>query len=124
MFEDPPVTVAVHPMLLEELKAMQSQIFEETKRKSLGGVTTYSKLAALQLRLIRTQGKSIWDELKKNHKNIDVKIIDGIEYVPYTLYKNLYIYSEVLSKKKDNKQIKVEIAKIKGIQKDEINILW
>lgn len=124
--DEKPTTILVHPSLVEELKERQRIFFEETGRKNNGGLTTFSRLASLELRAMRLSGDELFKEIKRKHKDIKKYMIieDGTQYVPFELYKNLYIFASALSKKKDQKQIKVEIAKIKGIQKNEINILW
>jgi hypothetical protein len=122
--EEEPITVSVHPSLVEELKERQRQIVVETGRKCRGGITTFSRLAAMELRLSRESGHNIMEELKKIGKSLEIKRIDNREYVPYEFYKNLYIFSSALMKKKDHKQIRVEVSKIKGMQKNEVEILW
>jgi hypothetical protein len=122
-----PIVAAVHPKLIEELKHRQISMEEATGRKTRGGMTTFSEQAGYELESIRTSGQRIMSEIFKL-KEVPIKkfIINGIEldFVPYEYYKKLYIFSSVLHKKKDQKQIKVEVQKIKGLQKDEVKIFW
>jgi hypothetical protein len=124
---DRPVTVAINPRLIEELKIRKETIEKETERKAKGGITCFSELAALELKSIRQSGDKIFKEILKIKKVPVKKIIErGVdrEYVPYEIFKKLLILSSALNRKKDQKQIKLEITKIRGIKKNEIKFLW
>lgn len=124
---DRPVTVAINPRLIEELKVRKETIENETERKAKGGITCFSELAALELKSIRQSGDKIFKEILKIKKVQIKKIIErGVEreYVPYEIFKKLFIFSSALNRKKDQKQIKLEITKIRGIKKNEIKFLW
>jgi len=128
MFEERDVIVAaVSKDLIEELKFRQAIMETETGRKTRGGLTTFSKLAARELKAMRCSGEELMFELIKN-KNPPVKKfnINGseLEFVPYELYKKLYIFASALNKKKDQQQIHVEVSKIKGLKKNEVKMFW
>lgn len=125
--EDRAVVAAVHPELVEELKFRQAILEQETGRKTRGGLTTFSKLAARELKAMRCSGEQLMFELFKQ-KNVPVRkfLVNGseLEFVPYECFKKLYIYSSALNKKKDQQQIHVEVAKIKGLKKNEVRMFW
>lgn len=123
MFDIRPIIAAIHPSMVEELKIRKETLEKETGRKTRGGITCFSELAALELRLIRLSGDKILQEMF-SLKNPPIKKIieNGIEkeYVSYEVYKKLFLYLSVLSKKKDSQQIILEINKLKGMKKNEI----
>jgi hypothetical protein len=53
-------------------------------------------------------------------------LIDGIEreVVAYEHFKKMFIFSTLLRKKKDQQQIRVEVQKIKGLKKNDVNCFW
>lgn len=122
-----PIVVAVHPNLVDELKQRRDLMEKETGRKTKGGITCFSEMAAFELMLLRASGENIMREIL-NLDNIPIHkcFENGIEkeFVPYEIFKKLYIYSSALNKKKDIKQIKVEVSKIKGMKKNEIKYLF
>ena len=124
MNEPRPIVAAIHPNLIEEFKIRKKLIEDETGRKTKGGITCFSEMAAFELKLLRLSG----DELMKNIlkiKNPPIKrIIENdkeVEYVPYEYFKKIYIYTSLLNKKKDTKQFSIQVTKLKGINKNEIN---
>jgi ribosome biogenesis protein Nip4 len=122
-----PIVAAIHPKLVEELKLRQVSMENATDRKTRGGMTTFSEQAAHELELIRLSGDKIVKEIFKV-KDIKVTkfLVNGVEmdFIPYETFKKLYIFSSILAKKKDCQQIKVEVAKIKGLQKNEVTMFW
>lgn len=125
--EERPIVAAVSPDLIEELKFRQAILEDETGRKTRGGLTTFSKLAARELKAMRCSGEELMFQLIKN-KNPPVRkfLVNGaeLEFVPYELYKKLYILASALNKKKDQQQIHVEVSKIKGLKKNEVKMFW
>jgi len=122
-----PVTVAVHPKLEYELKIRKQQTEELTERPMKGGLTTYSKLAAFELESIRKSGEELMQEIYKMNEIKTYKFeIDGTEedFVNYNDFKKLYIFMAILNKKKDQKQINMDITKLRGLKKNEANIFW
>jgi hypothetical protein len=121
------IALLVHPSLMNELKIRKQFMEKETDRKTKGGLTAYSEMAASELRLIRLSGDKIIKEILKL-QNLPIKKITefGVEreYVPYEIYKKLYIYLSILDKKKDCQQFKVELSKVKGQNKNEIKYLY
>lgn len=122
-----PIVASVHPNLISELKIRQMRFEEEIGRPTKGGLIIFSKMAAEELRFIRLSGEQLYREIL-GLKSIYPKEInlDGVKklYVPFEDFKRLFIYSSVLNKKKDEKQVKLEINKIKGLKKSEITFLW
>lgn len=122
-----PIVAAVHPKLIAELKERQESMERATGRKTRGGMTTFSEQAGYELELIRSSGDKLVKEIFKM-REVPLKkfIVNGIEmdFVPYEHYKKLLIFSSVLHKKKDQQQLKVEVAKIKGLQKNEVKLFW
>lgn len=123
MFEERPVTLAVHTSMQDELKLRQMELFTETSRKNKGGITTISEIAALELKLIRQSSTAINKAALQLNSNIHPVIIEGVEYIPYHLYKKLFIYLSILNKRKDTNQIVLQIFKPRGCKKHEIKIL-
>ncbi len=122
-----PVTIAVHPKLEFELKERRKELEEVTNRPILGGLTTYSEFAAFELEGIRKSGAQINKEiLKINSPEIFRFEINGIkrQFVPYEHFKKLFIFTSILNKKKDQQQINVDLSKIKGLKKNDIEIFW
>ena len=125
-----PITVAVHPKLIEELKFRKEFIEKYTGRRAKGGLTTFSETAAMELKAIRESGNKIMSEIMKIMKikdNYFKKISDmGIEreYVPFEIFKKMYILCSVLNRKKDHNLLKMEVTKIRGLDKNEIIHLW
>ena len=102
--EERPIVVAVHPTLIAELKYRRDTMQEELGRKTKGGLTLFSQLAAKELRSIREKGNEIFKEISHNRKpKVFIMNIDGFnqEVVLYEDFKKLYIYSTILNKKKD-----------------------
>ncbi|MCK9430228.1 MAG: hypothetical protein M0R17_09515 [Candidatus Omnitrophica bacterium] len=128
--EERPVTVAVHPRLIEELKKRKEQIELETGRKMWGGLTKSSEMASMELKEIRKSGDDLMKDILKecNYKELPIKkIVEGNiekEYVPYEIFKKLHRMVAVLSKKKDQTQIQLEVTKMRGIKKNEIICFW
>lgn len=122
-----PIVAAVHPKLIDELKKRQDAMEKATGRKTRGGMTTFSEQAGYELELIRVHGDKIVREIN-DMKDVPIKkiLINGVEmdFVPYEYYKKLHIFSSILGKKKDQQQLKVEVAKIKGLQKNEVKLFW
>jgi len=115
-----PVVVQVHRDLIEELKIKKQKFLKELGTKTRGGITTFSKLAAYELKLLRKSSEQIEKEIVNHDKNIKVERINGKDYVPYEFYKKLFIYTSVLYKKKDQPSIKLDVSKLKGLKKNEI----
>jgi len=128
--DERPVTVAVHPKLIDELKHRKESIEKETGRKAKGGLTTFSEMAAMELNSIREGGEKIMQEIFKTYKikDLPVKRFSNMgieeEYVPYEIFKKLYILCSVLSRKKDQTPIRLEVTKIRGLNKNEIIYFW
>lgn len=125
-----PVTVAVHPKLIDEIKFRKEFIESKTGRKAKGGLTTFSETAAMELKAIRESGDKIMGHINKTFKlkNSFIKRFssNGIneDYVPFEIFKKIYILCSVLSRKKDQTPIQLEITKIRGLNKNEIICLW
>ena len=125
--EDRPVIVAVHKKLERELKMRRDELEGITGRPIKGGLTTYSRMAAFELESIRKSGEELLKEILKiksisTHKlNVDGNIID---VVAYEHFKKLFIYMSILNKKKDQQQINVDLTKIKGCKKNNVEIFW
>lgn len=122
--EPRPVVIACHQALQDELKIRQEEMFKETKRKTKGGITTFSKIAAWELSLIRQSGNEIKAEIDSINSEKEIKVIDGQEFVPFHLYKKLLILTSILNKRKDTNQIILDIQKPRGSKKNEINFGW
>lgn len=118
-----PVVVAIHKDLEKELKERQNEMRNLTGRKSRGGLTVFSRLAAFELKMIRESGQEISKKIN-NLNSIKVENINGNKYVPYEWYKKLYILCSILNKKKDSRQIKIDVTKIKGLKKNELNFFY
>jgi len=122
-----PVTVAVHPKLEAELKERRKELESITSRPIRGGLTTYSEFAAFELEAIRKSGCEISKEiLKIKAPRIFEFEINGIrrQFVAYENFKKLFILSSILKKKKDQKQINVDLSKLKGLKKNDVKIYW
>jgi hypothetical protein len=118
-----PIVVAVHPNLVNEFKIRKEQIESETGRKTKGGITNFSEMAAYELKILRMSGDEIMEGiLKIKNPPIHRIIVEGmeLEFVPYELFKKLFIYSSALNKKKDQKQLHLEVTRVKGTHKNEI----
>jgi hypothetical protein len=122
-----PVVVAVHPKLEFELKKRKEELEDITGKPIKGGLTTYSEFAAFELEGIRKSGDEINEEILKI-RNVQIKEfeIKGIiyQFVPYEHYKKLFIFASILKKKKDQKQINVDLSKLKGLKKNDVKIYW
>jgi len=122
-----PVTIAVHPKLEFELKKRREELENVTERPIRGGLTTYSEFAAFELEAIRRSGKQINKEILKIKTpdvfEFEVKGVDR-QFVPYEHFKKLFIFASILNKKKDQQQINVDLSKIKGLKKNDVNIYW
>jgi hypothetical protein len=119
--------VAVHPRLKEELKLRKDLIENETGKPTKGGITTFSAMAAMELKALRQSSDQIIKEvLKLKEIRANKFIVNGKEesFIPYEVYKKLFIFLSVISRKKDNNPIRVEITKIKGLKKNEIKYFW
>lgn len=122
-----PVTIAVHPKLEYELKERRKELEDVTSRPIKGGLTTYSEFAAFELEAIRESGDKINKEvLKVKTPQIFDFDIRGIrrQFVSYEVFKKLFIFASVLNKKKDQRQINVDLSKIKGLKKNDCKIYW
>lgn len=128
-----PITVAIHPNLKHELEIRKEIIEKELGRKTHGGITCFSEMAALELWALRQSGKKIMSEilkLSKNEESLDKYIhkfkINGVEqpFIPFWIFKKIYIFSSVLNLKKDEKNIKMEVHKIRGLKKNDIKYWW
>ena len=124
MRDEKPVTIAVNCKLQEELKIRQQEILQETGRRMRGGITSISEIAALELSLIRKSGYEISKKMKSEFDNVKIIQKDGIDYVPFFLYKKLYILMSILNKKKDENQITLQIFKPRGSKKNIHKALW
>lgn len=69
MDNEEPVRVFIHPMLLEELKKRKEKIELEEGYAIRGGIPIVSKIAALELKMLR--------EGKKGTIKIDIEKIKG-----------------------------------------------
>jgi len=122
-----PVTIAVHPKLEFELKERRRELEDVTNRPIRGGLTTYSEFAAFELEEIRKSGNEIIREiLKIKDPSIFRYEVNGIkrQFVTYEHFKKLFIFASILNKKKDQQQINVDLSKIKGLKKNDIEIYW
>lgn len=122
-----PVTVAVHPKLEFELKERRRELEDITDRPVRGGLTTYSELAAFELESIRKSGCEINKEIFKI-KGPDIFEFDvnGVrrQFVAFENFKKLFILASILNKKKDKQQINVDLSKLKGLKKNNVEIFW
>ena len=125
--KDRPVTIAVHPKLEVELKMRKQELEDVTGKPIKGGLTTYSQMAAFELETIRKSGNYILKEIL-NIKNVKIYKLntgsESIDVVPYDYFKKLFILSSILNKRKDQKQIKVDLTKLKGLKKNDVKIYW
>ena len=122
-----PVTIAVHRKLEFELKKRREELEGVTNRPIRGGLTTYSEFAAFELEAIRKSGEDLVREaLKLEHPEIYNFDINGIrrQFVSYEHFKKLFILTSILNKKKDQKQINVDLSKLKGLKKNNVEIYW
>ena len=122
-----PVTIAVHPKLEHELKKRREELERVTSRPIKGGLTTYSEFAAFELEAIRKSGEKISKEiLKLKTQDINNFEIRGTirQFVPYEIFKKLFIFASILNKKKDQRQINVDLSKLKGLKKNDCKIYW
>jgi hypothetical protein len=121
------VTVAIHPKLEAELKARKEELESATGKPIKGGLTTYSKMAAFELEAIRKSGDELRKEILKLNKvpifnfNVDG---ENKDFVDYDYFKKLFIYLSILNKKKDQQQINVDLTKLKGLKKNNVEIYW
>jgi len=122
-----PVVVAVHPKLEVELKKRKKELESVTERPIKGGLTTYSEFAAFELEGIRKSGEIIMKEILKL-KEIPIREIEisgaKRQFVAYEHFKKLFIFTSILNKKKDHKQINVDLSKLKGLKKNNAEIYW
>jgi predicted transcriptional regulator len=122
-----PVTVAVDPKLEIELKLRKQELENETGKPIRGGLTTYSKMAAQELECIRKSGEDIYKNILKLEQvpihNITING-ENKQVVEYDFFKKLFIFVKILNKKKDQRQIQIDVSKLKGMKKNEINIFW
>ena len=124
---DRPVTVAVHPKLEAELKHRKEELESVTERPIKGGLTTYSEFAAFELEAIRKSGDEIYQEvLKINDPEIFEFEISGVkrQFVTFEHFKKLFIFASILNKKKDQRQINIDLSKLKGLKKNDAQIYW
>lgn len=124
---EPATVIAVHTDLVSELRIRKEVMEKETGRKSRGGLTTFSQMAAYELKLMRLSGDQLMKEISKIKKPLIETInVNGTErqYVPYEYFKKIYILSSALNKRKDQKQIHIEVAKIRGTQKNEVKFSY
>lgn len=127
MLRPRPVTVAVHPKLEFELKERRKELESITNRPIRGGLTTYSEFAAFELEGIRKSGDQVSKEiLKTKDPEIFEFEINGIrrQFVAYEHFKKLFIFTSILNKKKDRQQIKIDLSKLKGLKKNDVEIYW
>lgn len=125
--DERPVVVAVHKKLEFELKERKRELESVTGRPVKGGLTTYSEFAAFELETIRKSGDAINAEiLKLNSPEVHDVEVDGMnrKMVPYEHFKKLFIFASILNKKKDQKQINVDITKLKGLKKNDVRIFY
>lgn len=127
------VILAVHPLLANELRMLKHIMEKENNfLPPEGGYTTYSKILGEQIRQIRLGNKD--PELRrmifesKNYlkeplmyKNFEDQIIPCI---PLGLFKKLYLMLLTLNSKKDQQKIRLEISKMKGIQKNDVKFIY
>ena len=125
-----PKIVGVHQKLLDELK-IRERIFEkETGRPTWGRRLIFSEMAAMELKAIRESGDKITKEILLDFKDKELpikKIEIGnelVEYVPYEIFKKLFNMVSILSRKKDQAIIQLDVTKIKGLKKNEIICFW
>ena len=64
--------------------------------------------------------------LKLRNTEVHDVIIDGMnrKMVPYEHFKKLFIFASILNKKRDQKQINVDITKLKGLKKNDVRIFY
>lgn len=125
--EERPVIVAVHKRLERELKKRREELEGITGRPVKGGLTTYSRMAAFELESIRKSGKELLKEVLKlkDVETYKFKINGNMEdFVRYEHFKKLFIYMSILNKKKDQQQINVDLTKLKGCKKNNVEIFW
>ncbi len=119
--------IAVHPKLKEELKERKDMVEKETGRPPKGGITTFSAMAAMELKSLRQSSEQIMKEvLKLKEIKAQKFIVNGKEeyFIPYGTYKKLFLFVSVINRKKDNSTIKLEVNKIKGLKKNEIKFFY
>jgi hypothetical protein len=124
---DRPVAIAVHPKLEVELKMRKQELEEITGKPIKGGLTTYSQIAAFELESIRKSGEDINKNIL-NLKNTEIYRVtinnQTMDVVPYDYFKKLFILVSILNKKKDQKQINIDLSKLKGLKKNNAEIYW
>jgi hypothetical protein len=125
--KDRPVTIAVHPKLEFELKVRKEELESITEKPVKGGLTTYSRIAAFELEAIRKSGEELKKEILKLKEIPIYKFVlndQDSEFVLYEHFKKLFIYTSILNKKKDQQQINVDLTKLKGLKKNNVEIYW
>lgn len=115
--------IAVHPNLLEELKIRKELVERETERPTEGGITAFSGMAALELKLLRQSSDKIINEVL-HLKELKSYKVGERHFIPYDDFKRLLMLLSVLNRKKDQSPIKIEITKIRGLKKNEMKYLW
>lgn len=120
-----PIVVAVHPKLKLELDLRRDLLTHNYIPK--GGIKTASELAAAELESIRKSEEELkQDSLTfRNPKKFKFEI-KGCEeiFVEMATYIKLFKFVATLNKKKDRKQINVDLSKIKGLKKNDCKIYW
>jgi hypothetical protein len=125
--EERAVVIAVHPKMEYELKKRKEELEKITGKPIRGGLTTYSKFAAFELETIRKSGEEINREILKvgapEIYEFDVEQ-EKRQFIAYEIFKKLFILTSILNKKKDHRQINVDLTKIKGLKKNDAKIYY
>jgi hypothetical protein len=125
--EERAVVIAVHPKMEYELKRRKEELEKITGKPIRGGLTTYSKFAAFELETIRKSGEEINREILKvgapEIYEFDVEQ-EKRQFIAYEIFKKLFILTSILNKKKDHRQINVDLTKIKGLKKNDAKIYY
>lgn len=118
-----PRVCAIHRDLEREFKIRKEEMEELTGNKIDGGLTTISQLVAHEIRLLRGSKEEIEKRIAEA-KKISIKKFNEVKYIEYQVYQKLLNLCSILSKKKDNRQIIIDISKIRGLKKNELEFFW
>ena len=128
MFQPRPIVAAIDPLMVEEFKLRKKALEDITGRKTKDGLTCYSKWSAIELKLFRLSSEELLKEIFKFKDPPIKKFLENGNMTDYVLYSDfikLFKYINALNlNKKDNKKIILEIERLKGTKKNEINFIY